>query len=129
MLLLKPASHPLRSVAVRAACAAAALVGVCLAPAGAQSAPAQSAPAARITIKAFGFGPGSLSVAPGTVVTVVNQDTAPHTGTGTGTGRAAFDTKTIKAGRSATFTAPRTRGTYSYICTIHQFMSGTLTIH
>ncbi|MFI5867523.1 cupredoxin domain-containing protein [Streptomyces sp. NPDC051546] len=121
-----PLPLALRSVAIRAACAALALAGAFLAPASAQSAPVQAAPAARIVIEDFGFGPASLTVAPGTVVTVVNRDSAPHTVTGTG--RATFDTGRIKAGRSATFTAPRARGQYSYICDIHQFMSGTLTV-
>ncbi|MCX4776614.1 cupredoxin domain-containing protein [Streptomyces sp. NBC_01264] len=121
-----PLPVALRSVAARAACAAVALAGVFLTPAGARSAPAQAAPTARIVIKDFGFSPASLTVAPGTVVTVVNRDNAPHTLTGTG--RATFDTGRVKAGRSATFTAPRARGQYAYICDIHQFMSGSLTV-
>lgn len=127
MPLLDPAPRPPRSASIRAAWLASMLVAVGLAPAvGAQSAPAQAAPPARITISDFGFSPASLTVAPGTLVTVVNEDSAPHTVTGTG--RAGFDTGTVRAGRSATFKAPRTRGMYSYICDIHQFMSGTLTV-
>ncbi|WP_328297297.1 MULTISPECIES: cupredoxin domain-containing protein [unclassified Streptomyces] len=116
----------LRSAAARAACAALALASTFLAPASAQSAPVRAAPTARIVIQDFSFSPASLTVAPGTVVTVVNRDNAPHTVTGTD--HATFRTGRIKAGRSTTFTAPRTRGTYSYICDIHQFMSGTLTV-
>ncbi|MFD3675841.1 cupredoxin domain-containing protein [Streptomyces sp. NPDC058613] len=119
----RSAPTPSRSAAARAACALLALAGVWLAPATAQSAPA---PTARIVIKDFGFSPGTLTVAPGTVVTVTNQDTAPHTVTATGP--AVFDTGTVKAGRTATFTAPRTRGKHDYVCDIHQFMSGTLTV-
>ncbi|MFK0222345.1 cupredoxin domain-containing protein [Streptomyces vinaceus] len=117
---------PLRSVAIRAACAAIALAGAFLAPASARSAPVQAAPGARIVIKDFAFSPGSLTVAPGAVTTVVNRDNAPHTVTGTGS--AAFHTGRIGAGGSTTFTAPRARGRYSYLCDIHQFMSGTLTV-
>ncbi|MFE2875125.1 cupredoxin domain-containing protein [Streptomyces roseus] len=126
MPLPKAAPHPLRSAAIRTSWVTFLLAALGLAPAAAQSAPVHAATAARITIKDFGFSPGSLTVVPGTVVTVVNQDSAPHTITGTG--RAHFDTGTIEAGRSATFTAPRARGSYSYICDIHQFMSATLTV-
>lgn len=82
--------------------------------------------AATLTIKDFAFSPATLTVKPGTVVTVDNQDSTPHTATATGS--KAFDTGTITPGKKATFTAPSKPGSYPYICTIHPFMKGTLTV-
>ena len=89
---------------------------------------ATSAPAgaSQITISNFAFSPADLSVTPGQTVTVVNKDSTAHTLTATN-GK-AFDTGDIAPAATATFTAPMTAGTYSYICTIHQFMHGTLTV-
>jgi plastocyanin len=82
--------------------------------------------ASRIVIKNFAFSPASLTVRPGATVTVVNQDTTAHTVTSDGS--KSFDTGTVGPGRSATFTAPKTAGAYPYICDIHQYMKGTLTV-
>ncbi|MFI0990799.1 cupredoxin domain-containing protein [Streptomyces exfoliatus] len=85
--------------------------------------PAQEA---RIVIKNFRFEPSDLTVAPGTEITVVNEDSTPHTVTAEAAN--AFDTSTIQGGKTATFTAPPTAGTYPYLCDIHQSMRGTLTV-
>ncbi|MFJ8335978.1 cupredoxin domain-containing protein [Streptomyces sp. NPDC094437] len=90
------------------------------------SASASPSGANRIEIKNFAFHPAKLTVGPGTVITVTNNDSATHTVTATG--KKTFDTGDIGAGRTKTFTAPKTAGTYSYICTIHQYMKGTLTV-
>ncbi|MEU2117971.1 cupredoxin domain-containing protein [Streptomyces sp. NPDC016459] len=93
------------------------------------SSPATSATAAqeaRIVIKDFRFEPADLTVAPGTKVSVVNEDSTPHTVTAEAAN--AFDTSTIEGGKTATFTAPPTAGTYRYLCDIHQSMRGTLTV-
>ncbi|MEE4545142.1 cupredoxin domain-containing protein [Streptomyces sp. V4-01] len=82
--------------------------------------------AARISIKNFTFVPATLAVSPGAKVTVTNQDTTTHTVTAT-TGK-LFDTGDVPPGRTATFTAPGKPGTYDYICSIHQFMMGTLKV-
>lgn len=78
-----------------------------------------------ITIKNFAFSPSSITVAPGTSVIVTNDDSVAHTLTGKSGG---FDTGDIQAGQSKTFTAPNRAGSYPYICTIHQYMTGTLTV-
>jgi plastocyanin len=78
-----------------------------------------------ITIKNFAFSPNSITVTPGATVTVTNGDSVAHTVTSK-TG--AFDTGDIQAGQSKTFTAPNKAGSYPYICTIHQYMAGTLTV-
>ncbi|UXY32311.1 cupredoxin domain-containing protein [Streptomyces sp. HUAS TT20] len=91
-------------------------------PAATSAAPA----AARIVIENFAFSPANLHVRPGTKVTVVNRDSASHTVTATGD--KAFDTGSIAGDVTATFTAPSAPGSYSYICTIHPTMKGTLTV-
>ena len=78
-----------------------------------------------ITIKNFAFSPSSITVAPGASVTVTNDDSVAHTLTSKSGG---FDTGDIQAGQSKTFTAPNRAGSYPYICTIHQYMTGTLTV-
>lgn len=144
-----PARVPVRvSVRVRrapllaaAACAALALTG-CSSGSGSGSGGGTSTPATAtsasssatgsgggadtIVIQNFAFGPASLTVAPGAKVTVMNKDSTAHTATAVK--NKAFDTGTIAPGRTATFTAPKTKGVYDYICTIHQFMKGTLTV-
>ncbi|MFJ8943562.1 cupredoxin domain-containing protein [Streptomyces sp. NPDC102395] len=82
--------------------------------------------AARILIENFAFSPANLHVRPGTKITVVNHDSASHTLTATG-GK-TFDTGNIAGDATATFTAPSAPGSYSYICTIHPNMKGTLTV-
>jgi plastocyanin len=78
-----------------------------------------------ITISNFMFSPMSVSVAPGSTVTVTNKDSVAHTLTATG---GQFDTGNIDGGQSKTFTAPSKAGTYGYICNIHQYMQGTIVV-
>lgn len=91
------------------------------------SAAAAPAPAgSKIVINNFAFSPATLTVSPGQQVTVQNSDSTTHTVTATA-GK-IFDTGSVAAGASATFTAPTAPGSYPYICTIHQFMHGTLVV-
>jgi plastocyanin len=78
-----------------------------------------------ITINNFAFSPSTLTVSPGAKVTVKNADSTTHTVTASDK---SFDTGDIATGATTTFTAPSKPGTYKYICTIHQFMQGTLTV-
>jgi plastocyanin len=78
-----------------------------------------------ITIKNFAFAPSTVTVAPGATVTVTNKDQVAHTITSS---KGGFDTGDIASGQSKTFTAPNTPGSYSYICSIHQYMTGTLVV-
>ncbi|MER5863551.1 cupredoxin domain-containing protein [Kitasatospora sp. NPDC002040] len=94
--------------------------------ASASSAASSAATAVRVTIKEFTFGPDKFTVSPGATVTVVNEDSTAHTLTATGSG--GFDSGTIGAGKTATFTAPTAPGSYPFICELHQFMKGTLTV-
>lgn len=88
--------------------------------------PASSASNQMVTIKIKDYkysGPDSVS--PGATVTVMNEDAVNHTLTADSTG--GFDV-TITAGKSATFTAPTTPGSYKYHCTFHANMMGSLVV-
>ncbi|THA77202.1 metal-binding protein [Streptomyces sp. A0642] len=118
------------AVVVSVACAAA-LAGCSgggggSAPSATRSTASPSAAGALITIKDFAFHPATLTVAPGTKVTVINKDGTTHTVTATGT--KAFDTGEVKSGQTVTFRAPARPGSYPYICTIHPTMHGSLTV-
>lgn len=83
-----------------------------------------SSGSATLTIKDFEYS-GATTVAPATRITVENIDSEAHTVTA-GRG-SAFDVK-VDPGASATFTAPSKVGTYSYHCTFHANMQGTLRV-
>src|ERR671917_442422 len=80
------------------------------------------------------YDPDELTVAAGSEVTVVNQDTLPHTVT-SGTGPTdpnsaqSFDTSLINGGESATLSlAQVAAGSYDYYCLVHPYMTGKLTV-
>lgn len=81
--------------------------------------------AAGITIRNFDFGT-PLTVSPGAMVSVTNMDSAGHTVTADQ--GSAFDVDVKGSGGTATFTAPSAPGTYTYHCTYHPNMHGTLTV-
>jgi len=93
------------------------------------TAPASTTPQTpnTIIIKNFDFSPMDLTVSPGAEITVTNEDSTTHTLLSSAT-PPAFNTGDIAPGKSVTFTAPTTAGTYSYICQIHQYMTATLTV-
>lgn len=80
-----------------------------------------------IVIKNFMFQPMSVTVAPGAVVTVRNEDTVTHTLTDESDPK-LFSTGDIAAGQSKTFKAPNAAGSYGFICSIHQYMTGTIVV-
>lgn len=94
---------------------------------GSGGAGSAGAPAAAntIMIKDFKFAPGELTVSPGAKIMVMNQDAAVHTVTADDK---AFDTGNIAGGQSGEFTAPSMPGSYPFVCTPHQYMTGTLVV-
>ena len=80
------------------------------------------------------YDPEDLTVSAGAEVTVVNQDTLPHTvtsGTGIQDPNSAqlFDTSLINGGGSATLSlAQVTPGQYDYYCMVHPYMTGKLNV-
>jgi plastocyanin len=80
------------------------------------------------------YDPDELTVAAGSEVTVVNQDTLPHTvtsGTSPTDPNSAqlFDTSLINGGESATLSlAQVSAGQYGYYCMVHPYMTGSIVV-
>jgi plastocyanin len=92
---------------------------------GGSAATSGSSSGSSITISNFMFSPMSLSVSPGATVKVTNKDSATHTLTATG---GQFNTGNVAQNQTKTFKAPSKPGTYHFICNIHQYMMGTITV-
>src|ERR1700722_18400521 len=84
-----------------------------------------SATGTHITISNFMYSPMELTVSPGATITVTNKDSSTHTLTATG-GR--FNTGDVTQNQTKSFKAPMQAGTYHYICNIHQYMLGSITV-
>lgn len=107
-----------------AAAAATALAG-CSGSGGTTAAPTTGGSAGdTITIKNFKYSPSPLLVKSGQKITVTNSDSTTHTITADDK---SFDSKKLAGGKSFTFTAGKA-GTYTYICSIHNYMTGTITV-
>jgi plastocyanin len=78
-----------------------------------------------IAISNFMFTPMSFSVEPGARIMVTNRDSVTHTLTATD---GTFNTGDIAPMRTKTIHAPMRPGAYHYICNIHQYMTGTITV-
>jgi plastocyanin len=81
---------------------------------------------APVKIVSFQFTPSTVTVKPGTKVTWTNEDTTVHS---------IKDTSSLATpvsqdlGQGATFSITYGQpGTYSYICGIHQYMTGSVTV-
>jgi plastocyanin len=74
----------------------------------------------------FSFAPATLAVAVGTTVTWTNRDDIPHTVVSTDDPK-AFKSKVLDTDEkfSYTFTKP---GTFSYFCSVHPKMTGTVVV-
>jgi plastocyanin len=79
---------------------------------------------AQITIKAFAFGPASLTVPVGTTVVWINQDVEPHTVVSSDQ---KFQSEALDTGDrfSVTFDKP---GSYGYFCSLHPHMTGKVVV-
>ena len=79
-----------------------------------------------VQIDNYSFSPGDLTVPVGTTVTWINHDEIPHTVVAAGNPRAfrsgGLDTDDKF---SFTFTKP---GIYSYLCTVHPYMTGKVVV-
>jgi cytochrome c oxidase subunit 2 len=80
------------------------------------------------------YSPEKITAKKGDVITVTNNDNAPHTATNGATpddpqtGK-LFDTSLIMPGKSAQIkTASLAPGDYPFHCTVHPYMKGTLTV-
>jgi plastocyanin len=77
-----------------------------------------------VTIENMRFDPESLSVKRGDSVVWVNKDLFPHTATADGK---AFDSGDIAVGKSWTYVVAAP-GRYTYTCSYHPSMKGTLIV-
>jgi LPXTG-motif cell wall-anchored protein len=77
-----------------------------------------------VTIVDFDFQPGSVTVNVGDTVTWTNNGPTPHSATAND---GSFDTGIMDAGQSGSHTFDAA-GTFSYICTPHPNMTGTVTV-
>lgn len=77
-----------------------------------------------IEVKNFAFTPPNLTVPAGTKVTWKFEDTADHNVVAADK---AFSSADLNGGRTYQQTFARA-GTYRYICGIHQYMTGTVTV-
>jgi plastocyanin len=107
---------------------AALLLGACgrSAPkSGSPASPGAAVTGTSISISNFMFSPMSITVSPGATISVTNEDSVTHTLSATAH---QFDTGDIAQNQTKTFSAPMRPGTYHYICNIHQYMMGTVTV-
>ena len=79
------------------------------------------------------FFQGDVTIAQGEAVTFQNMDTVPHDVTAQGKGadgKPMFQSGQVTTGQSAPVEGVQylTSGSYPYICSIHPFMTGTLTV-
>jgi plastocyanin len=86
--------------------------------------PESGASVPAVEIKGFAFNPATITVPAGTTVTWTNQDAAPHTATADDK---SFDTGRLDQGQGGTVTFD-TPGTYTYTCTFHPNMKGTVVV-
>jgi len=80
-----------------------------------------------ISIKNFAFDPSTLTVKTGTKVAWTNNDGAPHALASDAGSPAAFSSDSLSTGASYSFTFTRP-GTYTYHCSIHPSMKGTVIV-
>jgi plastocyanin len=79
---------------------------------------------ATVDIKDFSFTPMTLTVRVGTTVTWRFDDSAKHT---VSADDKSFVSPAMSNGQTFTHTFS-TPGTYQYICSIHQYMKGTIVV-
>jgi plastocyanin len=75
-----------------------------------------------VSIRDFSFSPGTVTINVGETVTWTNTGEEDHTATGDG-----FDTGLLSRGQSGSHTFG-SAGNFSYICTPHPFMKGTVVV-
>ncbi|SEQ69401.1 Plastocyanin [Loktanella sp. DSM 29012] len=77
-----------------------------------------------VTIQNMAFNPANLTIKAGDTVIFRNEDRAPHDATAN---NGAFKTPRLNAGQSSQLTFPGA-ATYSYICSVHPRMTGSITV-
>src|SRR6266849_4304312 len=83
---------------------------------------ASPAPAVDLDITKFKFAPKEITIAPGTKIVWTNRDETPHTVT---SNDKSFASKGLDTDDKFEHTFAG-EGDFSYICTVHPFMSGVV---
>jgi amicyanin len=107
--------HQLIGAAVAAAVGATAFAHAASAPAAASKA---------VQIKGFAFHAKTITVKAGTRVTWTNKDGDPHTVKSV---KGHFASAALDTNKSYSVVLKK-KGTYSYFCTIHPYMKGTVVV-
>jgi plastocyanin len=94
-------------------------------PSGGDSSTGSAATGNTVAVKGFAFSPKSLSVDKGTTVTWKFGDSVAHNVDSTN--NAFPKSKDLTSGGTYSFTF-NTPGTYNYICSIHTYMKGSVTV-
>jgi len=79
---------------------------------------------AEVKVDNFSFGPATLTVAVGTTVTWTNRDDIPHTIV---SNDKVFKSKVLDTDEKFSFTFAKA-GAYSYFCSIHPKMTGSVVV-
>ena len=87
---------------------------------------AQASETRAVTIDNYSFTPGTLTVAVGTTVTWTNRDSEVHTVVADG-GAPSFRSAGLDTDDTFSFTFGQA-GTFSYHCSLHPHMTGTITV-
>ena len=89
------------------------------------TAAAPPAPTVEISIAKFAYGPKEITIAPGTKIVWTNHDETPHTVT---SNDKSFASKGLDTDDKFEHTFAG-EGDFSYICTVHPFMTGVVHVH
>ena len=110
-------THPLRACAALALVCCAAFVTPAI-----YVAAASPSSTVDLNIAKFAFAPKEITIAPGTKITWTNRDEAPHTVTSSDK---SFNSKGLDTDDKFEHTFS-SEGDFSYICTVHPFMTGVV---
>ena len=108
-------AHPVRAGAILALVLCVAFVMPAIFAAAAPPAPA-------VDIAKFAFAPKEITIAPGTKIVWTNHDETPHTVT---SNDKSFASKGLDTDDKFEHTFA-SEGDFSYICTVHPFMTGVV---
>ena len=113
-------THPVRASAILALVLCAAFVVPAI-----FAAAAAPAPTVDLNIAKFAFAPKEITIAPGTKIVWTNHDETPHTVT---SNDKSFASKGLDTDDKFEHTFA-SEGDFSYICTVHPFMTGVVHVH
>ena len=100
------------------------LLAIVLAAGSPSPAPAAGAATATVHIKNFAFDPVTLTVAAGTTVRFVNDDSEAHTVTARD---GSFNSEGLDTNDSWSFRFTKP-GDYAYFCQLHPYMKGSVVV-